>query len=620
MNLHPTQQAAIDIDAPRVAVLAAPGSGKTAVLTRRAVRLLATFHSSEVLLCTFTNAAAAEMRERIAAALPERERWKARKMVVSTIHSVALRALREYHDLLGMHERFSVYDDRDEDDLLIYAGRELGVVPAPGAKPKAGQVKSPRSLRGKPEVVGRVQSMLREAQAVTYDGMEEAFLGLLRHPIAGPQLRRRWPHVLVDEAQDLSDTQHRIFAALRPDNLFMVGDFAQSIYGFRGARVDLFTSLADLPEWTRLEMPVNWRSLLPIVDAATRLGRAMATPGLDQEAGRPGDISESWVLDELSGRERGEYLRAIVADMRGEHDKPLSAPWSAMAALAPTWHQLDQIAEALAEAGIPHRIARRTASVWESEAARWAVQCLRVAANPHDHIALWSAINAFTPRVSTGEWAGVRASAVGSSTPILDHATERLRASAGWRLLVVLSRARDLVRDGDGMLAIDVVCRVLTDMLGEDLHLTNKAADLAAFKTAHAEWVQTSEGGIPTVADFLDAWSTRELDKAEPEPDEAPDAVTLTTVHGAKGLEWPCVWVLGCEPAGRRPWPATGDGPGFEEALRMFYVALTRGRDRVRLCWSETRGRSPFVGVALGPQAATTPAAVLATVDEGMPF
>jgi len=630
VRLHSTQLLAIATRGPRVAVLAAPGSGKTAVLTQRAERLLVNHHPKELLLVTFTNAAAAEMRDRVADLLPQRQQWKARKMQISTIHSVAVRLMRQYHDVLGMHECFSIYDERDEDDLYLYAGREMGVVPAPGAKKKRGQVTTARSLRKKQDVIDRVQKMLREAQAVTYDGMEQAFLGLLSRPKIAAQLRARWRHVLVDESQDLSDDQHKIFATLAPPNLYMVSDPSQRIYTFRGA-TGQSVELSNRPDWERIVMPVNWRSRPPIVAAATRVGREMAVPGLEQEAGRPPDDADRHAIAEIYGRERGETLAFIASDIQAAHGYPNE--WRDMAALAPTWRQLEQLAETLEARGIPYRVAKRTPDVWASDAARWAVNCLRVVVNPHDHIALWLSLNAFSPRVSTGEMSRIKLAAMKGGT-VLDCAVD-IVGGAGRKLLAELVAARDMVTNCDDEVAADEICNALGHILEADLHLINKARDVARFGDAVDEWdagrITEPGAGLFTVKMFLDAFSARELGPREPVDEEAPDEVTLATVHGAKGLQWPCVWVLGCETSGRRPWPgekaAAEKGPGYEEALRLFYVAMTRAQDRLRLCWAESRERSVFVGFALGEAAerveepaAMTAGQVVQLVDSDVPF
>jgi len=602
MNLHPTQLAAIATDAPRVAVLAAPGSGKTAVLTRRAARLLADHHGSEVLLVTFTNAAAAEMRGRIADLTSAR---KAHGMRASTLHSLAARTLREFADKAGLNPRFSIYDEVDEDDIYLYAGAEMNLLCPPGEKPKGGQVKTAKGLRNKPEVRDRVRQLLREADAVTYDGLEEHLLRILADEGVGDGLRRRWRHVLVDESQDLSETQHAILAALNPPNLFMVGDGGQRIYSFRGA-TGLFIEQARSGDWRTIEMPVNWRSRGPIVEVATRLGRAMREPGLDQEAGRQGE--PAWVEEvlEITAPDRPGYLAAVVADVRDaaqpvyvvDDGLPNAAEplwsWRDCAILAPTWHQLEEMSAALATAGVPHHLTRRTAGVWTTDEARWAINCLRAAVNPRDHAAMWTALSTLRPRVRIGEWAAVRSAAIAAEIDVLNEALLKLAQGPAGRLLNAIAAAHFAITDGEPAAdALGLVTTVLAEECG-DLHLVSRVQAVRAFEVAAIAWL-TAEAGR-TIADLLDAFATRELD-AEKADEEEPDEVTLTTIHGAKGLEWPCVWVLGCEASGRAAWPRSTE---HEEELRLFYVACTRAKDRLRLCWAGHRGRSEFVALATG--------------------
>ena len=622
MNLNPQQQRAVDIDSTRIILSAGAGSGKTRVLTQRIVRLLGRgFHPAELLALTFTNAAADEMKERVTVALGDDRPWRAKKLRLSTFHSWCAEILREYADKIGYDRNFTIRDEVDKADLVRYAAIMVGKCPEPGQKKKSGQWTSVKRLWQEADVVSAYYQLLKEAQAFDYDSLQTTLSGLIeRDAGARRELQARWAHVLVDEYQDTGADQQRLLGLLAPNNLFVVGDHAQSIYGFRGAKVNGFVERAQDPTWSALQLPTNYRSRPEIVDAANRVGAAMQVPGLEMDAGRASretvavplteplialDESLRGATERLGGPTRLAYLELVEADLQW-HVEADGRSWRDLACLAPTWRKLEQLAEHLKAAGIPHRIAKRTPGVWTTDAARWVVNCLRVAVQPADHVALWSVLTAFTPRVRMGAWAKVRGAAMREEQLVLDRALVDLADTAAGPLLSVIAQARDLVAAGDGATAVLKVCSVLMGTLIDDLHLPSKAKDVHDFHAAVREWAaRTAEGDEATpedsgVAAFLYAFSFRELEAAEPVGDEAPDEVTLTTIHGAKGLEWPCVWVLGCEP-GSLPRSEDPEAPAYQEELRLFYVALTRAQDRLRLCWSEHRGRSPFVDLALGP-------------------
>jgi DNA helicase II / ATP-dependent DNA helicase PcrA len=260
VRLSPEQLAAAEAADSHILCKAAPGSGKTRVLVARIAHLLKRYHPSEVLALTFTRKAAAEMRERLVAEVGPR----GRRVDLLTFHSWAAGLLRTYADRLGWDPRFSVRDDQDKKDLVVFVGGELGL-----------KWKSAKRLWQEEAVRVRYHTLLREAQAMDYDMLETELLRLLELPDVAAELRGRLQHVLVDEGQDTSATQQAILDALAPANLFVVGDHAQSIYSFRGAHVEGFVGLGARPGWRVLELATNYRSDAAVVAEVTRQpGRA----------------------------------------------------------------------------------------------------------------------------------------------------------------------------------------------------------------------------------------------------------------------------------------------------------------------------------------------------------
>lgn len=598
--LNVSQRLAVASTEPRLLCLAAPGSGKTRVLTERAARILATHHPKEVLLLTFTRKAAGEMRERLETAVPGKSaRWWM-DMQVSTMHSWGLRILRIFHDRLGMVQNFTVRDDVDREDVVRFAGLELGVMPRPGQKPKAGQVTSFKGLWARDNVRARYHSLLREAQAVDYDMIEALLLDLLRLSKDDPHgpctwVRERWRHILVDEGQDTSAKQQEILDVIRAHNLFVVGDASQSVYGFRGANMRGFLDLGARPGWTTVTLPTNYRSHAAIVAAATACGQAMESPGLVQDAGRteglpvdeedaPLDVLPAVHLDEIGGIVAADILHA--REVRG-------LAWRDFAVLSPTWAHLEEVVgPALQAAGIPFKVARRGQTLWDTPGARWLVNTLRAAHNPDDHLSLYAALTAFSPRVTLEDWARLRAEAAASGTQVLDRFLVWPDAPRNLRNALAMVKSDERWVDG----AVDAATFLVVD--AELLHLRTRVEEVRAAVDALREWaaVDASVDGECYLGAFLDWYAERTVAEIEEEAEEQ-DEVTLLSCHGGKGLEWRSVHVVGCN-EGILP-RAQAPGPGLEEERRLFYVALTRGMDRVRLCFTTDRAPSRFIDEAL---------------------
>jgi DNA helicase-2/ATP-dependent DNA helicase PcrA len=519
MSLSPDQRAAALSPDPRIACLAAPGSGKTRTLVERAAALIrGGAHPTEVLLLTFTRKAAKEMRERC-------KKLGVRSPEIFTFHGWAARILRQYSDVVGLPPTFTIYGQDDSDDLAIYAGKELGL-----------KAKRADTLLKDPTCYRRVGQLLREAQATDYGGLEDNLRMILERR---PELQTRWTHVLVDEGQDTSQAQQELIGMLRPRSLFVVGDPGQSIYGFRGA------SLEGFMEWGKsssiLTLPTNYRSGRAIVALASRLASEMEPKGLEQVAG---DAAADGDVAGLPYAELVEDIRAVTAT------------GASCAVLGSRWTPLDFLAGELEAAGIAHHVARPVRLIWDSGEMRALVAGLQVIHNPHDSFALYRFIRELGP-LDIADWSRVRAKSMAAGVSILDAAAG-LVPSELVRLADNLSMAQ--------WLDLGNTVKTIASLLREaylSLHLPNRAEKLPEVVAA------ILATGLD-LEPFLDWYGTRAMDGEEEQP-EAP-GVVLSSIHGAKGLEWDAVWILGTD-----RWKQG------EEAKRLLYVAATRARARLRM-------------------------------------
>ena len=531
--LDPQQTIAADCGDTRILLKAGAGSGKTRTLEGRVSRLLRShYHPREILVITFTRKAAKEARERIAEA-----HQQGKRVSVTTFHSWAASILREFHDLVPISRDFSIRDEQDQDDLLKLCAVELDETRKKAGADRDAWIERPlaaatrKRLLGNARIMERYRQLMREAQALDYDMLEATLYDLLSGRIAkqedlhhvAEQLRIRYLHVLVDEYQDTSPVQQSILDRLAPSNLFLVGDASQSIYSFRGADVTGFICAGDRPGMTSLTLPANYRSVSPIVEAANRCAAAMAYPGIEMESRRDADYITHGV-DTMSME-----MENIAASIKDTHALETwgSLAWKDIAILSPTWGLLEDLAIDLEAANIPFSIARKRLDVWESPEMRWLLDCARVALNPWDHLALRQALLAFSPRVQPWEWAAMRAVALGTGEPV----AAIIKSSPVEEAICAMRKGWDGLPIAATFLDLELV----------RLHLTSRTmgpalAALRVWRDANPE---------ATLQDLLTWYSARR--HTDPEVADEADAVTLTTIHGAKGLEWPVVYVLGCD-------------------------------------------------------------------------
>ncbi|MGH7699525.1 MAG: ATP-dependent helicase [Gemmatimonadales bacterium] len=638
LSLNPAQRAAVEHAGGPLLVLAGAGSGKTRVLTARMAHLIRErgVAPERIFAVTFTNKAAAEMRARVAALLGAEPRG----LWIGTFHALSARLLRREAPLLGFGPNFTIYDADDSESLLKRLLEPRGLSP---------RAYSPRALHAAvsaaknrlippDEFAAAAESPLERVAADLYQALGPAlrqanamdFDDLLLHPLTlfaehPDRLRywqRRFDHVLVDEFQDTNVAQYRLVRHLAGThrNLCVVGDDDQSIYSWRGADVGHMLGFErDFPGATVIRLEQNYRSTRVILDAANaliaenraRLGKTLftATPGGDAVV----------VLTAADERDEAEWIAAEYARLAAERD----VPYGGMAVLYRTNAQSRPLEEAFRFRGLPYRLVGAV-SFYERREVKDLLAYLRLIVNPADDEAFVRVIN--VPRRGLGDasLAVLGRTAAGWRMPLLETARVADRVpdlrpnirDAVRRFADLIARLRQAAGRGDPATALEQVIAAtgydayLADEGAEGVERLDNVRELVAGAAEWAEVQAVSESGNGQRATLKDALTVAGNGAGDDEDgliqryltqaalitpqDESPaggEAVTLLTVHMAKGLEWPVVALAGLEDGLFPLARAAGEPGGLEEERRLCYVGLTRARERLYLSWARARYR-----------------------------
>ncbi|GGL44754.1 DNA helicase PcrA [Nocardia jinanensis] len=669
-GLNPQQRAAVLHTGPPLLIVAGAGSGKTAVLTRRIAYLLAARGATpgQILAITFTNKAAAEMRERVIELVGPR----AASMWVSTFHSSCVRILRTQSALLpGLNSNFSIYDADDSRRLLTMISRDLELdakkytprLLATAISNLKNELVGPEQASGDagfedaelPRVVARAyteyQRRLRTANALDFDDLIGETVALLqRHPEVAEYYRRRFRHVLVDEYQDTNHAQYVLVRELvghhtpgaageaadtdagaaaaagsdipepdphtvPPSELCVVGDADQSIYAFRGATIRNIEEFErDFPDAETILLEQNYRSTQNILSAANSV---IARNSNRRDKRLWTDAGE------------GELITGYVAD--NEHDEAAfvareidrlvdegAAVYSDIAVFYRTNNNSRALEEIFIRMGLPYKVVGGV-RFYERKEVRDIVAYLRVLENPDDAVSLRRILN--TPRRGIGD----RAEAC-----VAVHAEQRgigfaeaLRDAAAGEVALLNTRARNAIAGFVALLEqiraagemdevdfpdVGVVVEAVLDRTGYRAELEasddpqdgarldnlNELVSVArefssearnALVAAQAEGLvpETGEGEPEpgSLAAFLERVSL--VADADQIPEDGSGMVTMMTLHTAKGLEFPVVFVTGWEDGQFPHLRALGDPAELAEERRLAYVGITRARRRLYL-------------------------------------
>jgi len=637
-GLNEPQRAAVVHAGAPLLVVAGAGSGKTRVLTRRIAWLISErkAHPGSILAITFTNKAAAEMKERVEALVGKR----ARIMWVSTFHSACVRILRKEIDKVGFKSNFSIYDAADSKRLMSIVVSDLELDPK-RYPPRAvlnwvsnckNELKDPDDAakdtrNGFEEAYAAAyqsyQRRLREANALDFDDLIMTTVHLFQQfPEVRETYRRRFRHVLVDEYQDTNHAQYALIHQLcadspedldeaaervEPSELMVVGDADQSIYAFRGANIrNILDFEQDFPNATSILLEQNYRSTQTILNAANSVighNKGRKPKRLWSEAGDGARIV-GYVADDEHDEAR------FVSEEIDQLTDSGGARAADVAVFYRTNAQSRVFEEVFIRTGQPYKVVGGV-RFYERREVRDALAYLRMLANPADEISLRRILN--TPKRGIGDRAEACVAALAARDRItfweaLVHAdqapgvaTRSLNAIRGFVELV--TELQSMVDAGE---RADVILETVLERSGylaeleasDDPQDETRVENLAELVAVAREFSDDPvagpsadpadvEAGIvaPGLSDFLERVAlVADADQIpdSPEGDES-GVVTLMTLHTAKGLEFPVVFLTGLEDGVFPHARSLGDQPELEEERRLAYVGVTRAQRRLYL-------------------------------------
>ena len=617
-DLNDSQRAAVEHRGTPLLIVAGAGSGKTRVLTRRVAHLLATGDAQpgEILAITFTNKAAGEMKERVAELVGPR----AKSMWVSTFHSACVRILRAESSRLGISSTFTIYDQQDSLRLMTMVIRDLDLDP---------KRFTPRSFLAQvsnlknelidhetystrttnqmeqtlAEAYGEYQRRLQRANAFDFDDLISGTVALLQlFPDVAEHYRRRFRHIMVDEYQDTNHAQYVLIKeligvdtpTLPAGQLCVVGDADQSIYAFRGATIRNIEEFErDYPSARTIMLEQNYRSTQTILTAANAViarnqGRRAKNLWTDSGQGHP---IVAYVADDE--HDEASFI-ANTIDTLTDNDgyKP-----SDMAVFYRTNAQSRSVEDIFVRVGMPYRVVGGV-RFYERKEVRDAIAYLRALANPADEVSLRRILN--TPKRGIGDRAEAMVEAFAQRERIsfaeaLDRAAEA--PGIATRSLTSITAFTTLMSDLRTILESGAtpatVLQAVLEQSGYLLELQSssdpqdeaRVENLAEFESVAQEFATENPEG--TMIDFLERISL--VADADQIPDADGGVVTLMTLHTAKGLEFPVVFLTGMEDGVFPHMRSLGDPKELEEERRLAYVGITRARQRLYLTRSMMR-------------------------------
>ena len=634
--LNPAQREAVTTTEGPLLVLAGAGTGKTRVITTRIAYLVSLgVDPTSILAVTFTNKAAGEMRDRVKHLAGE----SARAITVGTFHAFCARVLREHGKALGLAPKFTICDASDQLSAVKSAMRELRVHET-AMHPSAvlarislgkNRMETPESFLasgqgGRDQLVGSVWQRYREflgrTRSLDFDDLLLETVRLLgEHADVRAHYRKRYRYLLVDEYQDTNHPQYEIVKQIGGEhrNVCVVGDDDQSIYGWRGADIQKILGFPrDFKGAKVVRLLTNYRSTRPILEAANKVIRRNSSrheKALESARGAGEPVRCLRLKDEMSEAQFVvEQMRKLL---RLEEAKPAD-----FAILCRTQVQFRPFEGELRANGLPYTVVGGM-SFFDRKEVRDVVAFLKLVVNPHDETALLRIIN--TPSRGVGKASLDRVLAFATDHGIsASEAFERAaeidglspQAAIGYRALRAAIDGSELADAGPNLVSrLDrflgaIAYRDEVNRLYPD-PMTREARWAGVLEVLNFAENHVRRSANPTLHDFLEELALTSGDGPEEKPETRKDAVTLMTLHAAKGLEFPHVFLVGME-EGLLPHARAVADSGVEEERRLAYVGITRAMTTLTLSWAVERAR-------YGRRAASVPSRFLFEAQDEAP-
>ena len=642
-GLNEQQREAVVHHGGPLLIVAGAGSGKTRVLTHRIAHLLGArqVHPGEILAITFTNKAAGEMKERVEDLVGPR----AKAMWVMTFHSACVRILRRESKVLGFTSSFSIYDAADSKRLMALVCRDLDLDPKQyppksfSAKVSnlknelideetfAAQAENPFEKK-LAEAYALYQARLRAANALDFDDIIMTTVNLLQaFPDVAEHYRRRFRHVLVDEYQDTNIAQYTLVRELvgtgdNPAELCVVGDADQSIYAFRGATIrNILQFEEDYPQARTILLEQNYRSTQNILNAANAVIERNAgrrAKNLWTESGQ-GPVITGYVADQE--HDEAQYVAEEIDRLTDAGD---SRPGD-VAVFYRTNAQSRVFEEIFIRVGLPYKVVGGV-RFYERREVRDLLAYLRVLVNPEDTVPLRRILN--VPKRGIGERAEAMIDALGQREKIsFPQALRRVDEAYGMaarssnavkRFNTLMDELRTVVESGAGPAVVLEAVLERTGYLAElqastDPQDETRVENLQELAAVALEFEQEQSEEQPgSLAEFLERVAlVADSDQIPDDDAESGGVITLMTLHTAKGLEFPVVFLTGMEDGVFPHMRALGQVKELEEERRLAYVGITRARERLYLTRSTMRS-------AWGQPAYNPPSRFLEEIPEAL--
>jgi len=610
-ELNPEQLRAVTTITGPILIIAGAGSGKTRVITYRIAHMLDEgIPQSAILALTFTNKAAREMEERVKSLTGK----KLQNLTVSTFHAFGVRILRQDIDKLGWRENFSIYDETDKASLIKESARELQFTSdALDLYKIANLFSNIKTGRKNWETANDMYRALYESyeqglklyNAVDFDDLIMLPIRLFHeHPDVLAKYRSRYTYIMVDEFQDTSRQQYELMRLLADKNIAVVGDDDQSIYSWRGADYQNIVQFEkDFSGVKEIRLEQNYRSTETILSAANGVishntNRKDKKLWSGNGSGKPIELfmpeNESAEADFIA-----ESIQGIAMEDRRTYDD--------FGILMRANSQSRAIEEALLQANIPYTMSGGT-SFFERLEIKDIVSYLRVAANQSDDINLLRIIN--TPRRGIGrttisainETAKQNASTLWDAIRYLQKdpagaLSDSAKKSLG-EFIDTIEGARAKLFGGRGLankvreLIDDVQYRdyIIGEFQKNEKAVRFKLQNIETLLMSIETWENNPDNFDPSLFNYLNRITL--LSRDDIEDDGGKGKVNLMTIHASKGLEFPVVFIAGAEeglmPHARSVEETDGD---VEEERRLFYVAITRARDKLLITSCQKRRR-----------------------------